>query len=512
MIHSRATKSIPSGKTIHINLDEKVNNGGERMQPQCAVQVFLIVYFANFDYVSRGLIEGHTVLKKTLKIFLTILAALVVLLAIVLAVSLRLVDSTNFRETNYYKKTSDRIEQALAADPAQAPNELLVGVGKAGITPPVGVPLAGYGARKGAPSTGVHDSLFVRVIALQSGDQQAYIIGYDALILNPPVARRLEAKIKQQLDIPADKFLFTATHTHSGPGGWGETWFEQQFAGPPDSIVATIFVDSSIAAIRRAMADLRPGALADGSVRAPRFIRNRLVGDQGQVDDELVYAAFQRSARTVGVFADYSAHATSLSHHNMEMSGDYPGYLERRMEAKTGGIVLFAAAGLGSHSYRGEGEKFAKSAFVGEGLADSLSAHVGESRAAANVSLRVFRIPVDLARMQVRLTQKICLAPWLAKKLLHPYGSYLQVIALNDFIIIGSPGEYSGELALRVKKTAHEAGKIATITSFNGCYIGYVTPSEYYVLNEYETKLMSWFGPFTGDYLTALMQQIVKAI
>lgn len=477
-----------------------------------AAKIFLIVYFTDIDYVSHGLGEENAMLKKAVKFILTILAALIVLLVIVLAVSLRLVDSTHFGETEYYQKTSNRIKQALNSRPAAAPDDLLVGVGKAGITPPIGVPLAGYGARKGAPSIGVHDSLFVRVIALQSGDRQAYLVGYDALILNPPVARRLEAKIKQQLDIPADRFLFTATHTHSGPGGWGEGWFEEQFAGPADSIVAAIFIDSTIAAIRRAIADRQPGAFGAGSVHAPRFIHNRLVGDKGLVDDELVYAVFRRNAKTVGIFADYSAHATSLSHHNLEMSGDYPGYFERKMETQTGGIVAFAAAGLGSHSYRGEGEKFAKSAFVGEGLADSLLAHVADVHAASNVALRVFRIPVDLARMQVRLTQKICLAPWLAKRLLHPYQTFLQVISLNDFIIIGCPGEYSGELALRVKETARQAGKQATVTSFNGCYIGYLTPSEYYSLNEYETKLMSWFGPFTGDYLTGLMQQIVSAI
>ena len=124
--------------------------------------------------------------KKVLKILLAILAALVVLLVIALAASLRVVDSTTFGETKYYQKTADRIKQALDSRPAAEPDELLVGVGNAGITPPIGVPLAGYGARKGAPSIGVHDSLFVRVIALQSGTRQASLVGYAALILNPP--------------------------------------------------------------------------------------------------------------------------------------------------------------------------------------------------------------------------------------------------------------------------------------------------------------------------------------
>jgi neutral ceramidase len=451
-------------------------------------------------------------LKKILKIVAAIIAVLVVLILTTLTLSLRVVDSTHFSKTDYCKSTVERMRHILNAAPQAAPAELHIGVGKAGITPPVGIPLAGYGGRKGAPSTGVHDSLFVRVVALESGGQQAYIVGYDALLLHPSVARRLEKKIKTKLNVSADRILYTATHTHSGPGGWGETWVDQQFAGPQDSIVATIFIDSTIAAVQRAILNRQPGSFSSSSIDAPRYIRNRLIGDEGLVDDDLVYAMFQRNNKPAGLFATYSAHATVMSERNMDMSGDYPGYFERAIESEFGSVAMFAAAGLGSHSYRGEGKGFVRAEFIGRGLADSVKAHYNTAQSHSDVALRAFRIPIDLAKMQIRLTQKICLAPWLAKKLMKPEQAYLQIIALNDFIIIGSPGEFSGELALRIKQAALEAGKNVTVTSFNGCYIGYVTPSEYYVMDEYETKLMSWFGGYTGDYLTDLMQQIVKNI
>ena len=450
-------------------------------------------------------------LKKILKIFTAIVVVFVLLILIVLAVSLRPVDSEHYSETKYYQATFERMNNVLDGLPSSSPGELYFGIGKAGLTPHVGVPLAGYGGRKGAPSTGVHDSLYVRVLSLESGDQQAFIIGYDALLLHPAVARRLEQRINDQLYISADRLLYTATHTHSGPGGWGETWIDQQFAGPRDSTVAVVFIDSTIAAIQRAIQNRRPGSFTTNSIDAPRFVRNRLIGDKGLVDDDLVYAAFEQDKKSAALFGTYSAHATVLSHRNMDMSGDYPGYFERKLESEFG-VAIFAAGGLGSHSHRGEGEGFERAAFVGESLADSVLANFQSAHLNSSVSLRAFRIPVDLARIQMRLTQKICLAPWLAKRLLQPDKAYLQVVAIDDFIIIGSPGEFSGELALRVKETARDAGKTVTITSFNGCYIGYVTPSEYYVLDEYETKLMSWFGGYTGDYLTNLMQHIVSNI
>jgi len=451
-------------------------------------------------------------IKKVFKMLLTFIAVIIVLVIVLLAISLRLVDSRHYSETDYYRNTVARIDSILAGRADKSETQLFLGAGKAGITPQVGVPLAGYGARKGAPSTGVHDSLFVRVLALEAGEQQAFIIGYDALLLHPPIARRLEAKVKNQFAIPAEQLYFTATHTHSGPGGWGESWLDQQFAGPPDSTVSIILIDSTLAALKRAIKNKKAASFTAQKVDAPRFIRNRLVGEQGQVDDDLFLISFWQNNMCAGALATYSAHATVMSANNMALSGDYPGTFERKLENTLNSTVLFAAAGLGSHSNRSKGQGFDRAAFVGEGLADSALVHIHDQSPQSRVTLRAFRIPVDLAKPQVRLTQKICLAPWLAKKLLHPNQCYLQVLALNDFVLIGSPGEFSGELALRVKTTASEEDKLVSITSFNGCYIGYVTPSEYASMDEYETKLMSWFGAYTGDYLTDLMQQILRKL
>src|SRR6476646_3837494 len=46
---------------------------------------------------------------------------------------------------------------------------LRAGVGRAEISPPVGTPLGGYGERHGKPSTGLHDPLFAKALALDDG-------------------------------------------------------------------------------------------------------------------------------------------------------------------------------------------------------------------------------------------------------------------------------------------------------------------------------------------------------
>ena len=449
---------------------------------------------------------------RILRILFRIIIAIVLFGALVALVTLRTVDYTPYQETEYYQHTRQNLQTETQRLAAPAAGPLHLGTGKAGITPPIGVPLAGYGARKGAPSVGVHDSLFVRVIALQRDEKPLLLIGYDALILNPPVARNLEAKAAAAFGLEPWQLYFTATHTHSGPGGWGKGWVEEQFAGKPDSTVIRILIDSTLAAIGRAMDTLVPVEFGYDIVRAPAFVRNRLVGEKGTVDPELVFVAFRNDQRIVALFATYSAHATVLSSKNMSFSGDYPGYFERRLEDAIAGPAIFAAAGLGSHSPRGKGEGFEKARYIGEALADSVLAHLKRLDFQTETSLAALRIPVALPSLQIKLSNRVRLAPWLARKIFHVHPAYLHVLSLGNLFIFGSPGEISGELVLRVKERARSHGKEVTVTSFNGCYIGYVTPSEYYHLATYETKLMSWFGPYTGDYLVEIMNECMERI
>src|SRR5205809_6286349 len=50
--------------------------------------------------------------------------------------------------------------------------KIVAGVGRTDITPPIGTPLAGYGARRAAPSTGVHDPTEARALIIDNGTEK----------------------------------------------------------------------------------------------------------------------------------------------------------------------------------------------------------------------------------------------------------------------------------------------------------------------------------------------------
>ena len=77
---------------------------------------------------------------------------------------------SGFEDKSYYRKALaeiDRRRERLSHDPAIA--RFQAGWGSRSITPPVGTPLAGFGARKGKPSTGVYDEIFVKALAVSDG-------------------------------------------------------------------------------------------------------------------------------------------------------------------------------------------------------------------------------------------------------------------------------------------------------------------------------------------------------
>src|SRR3954468_4703555 len=66
------------------------------------------------------------------------------------------------------------------ASPAPAP-EFLAGVAAVDITPSRNVPLGGYGGRKGAPMTGVHDAIHAKALWLETPDAKVCIVTTDLI-------------------------------------------------------------------------------------------------------------------------------------------------------------------------------------------------------------------------------------------------------------------------------------------------------------------------------------------
>jgi hypothetical protein len=463
--------------------------------------------------------------KRLVRIGLWVLGGLALLAAATGILCLDGVDSRPYFREAYYAETAARL-RTMAETNSLARGELAAGFGRERLTPSVNapqdapaqgqfrsLPLAGYGGRHAKPAQGVHDELYVKAVALKVNGRLGVIVGADALIIPAEVTELAVQKLQQERGLKREQVYLGATHTHSSLGGWGEGLVAESFAGGFQPQARVWFADRIAAAVRDAIQDLKPARFGCGRFPAATFVRNRLVGTLGRVDPEFSYAVLEQAGGQRAVLGVFGAHATVLSSDMMEFSGDYPGSWQRAVEQATGGMAIFIAGGVGSQSPVPGGRGSAGAEQMGQDLARMLVERLPQTPLTNSVAFGLLGLDVTMPPLNVRLSDGIRLRPWLAARLVPAHShSYLQVFRIADSVWISTPCDFSGELALGIKESLQARGTSATVTSFNGDYVGYVIPSRYYHLAGYEPRLMSFFGPNVPDYFDEMIRSLTVAL
>ena len=146
--------------------------------------------------------------------------------------------SGDFAGADYYRQALRGIDQSLARHKKSAvPGRLRAGWGQAKLQPPAGTPLAGYGGRNGRPSQGVHDDLLAQAVAISDGEDTAVLVGADLLVIPPDMAVAVRQGLSRETPLQADDILFSASHTHSGPGSLAPGVIAKLFFGSYDPAV-----------------------------------------------------------------------------------------------------------------------------------------------------------------------------------------------------------------------------------------------------------------------------------
>ena len=459
-----------------------------------------------------------------MKRFGLILGSILGILLVIFFLSTSSVDSTPFYKSDYYNKTETRIDSLKSAFIANN-DSIEAGFSKISITPSLNnaedqylegkfkeTPLAGYGARKGKPATGVHDSVFVKAAALKINNKTFVIVGADLLIMPPNIIDEVTLLLAQK-GIQRHQVFYSASHSHSSLGGWGPGFIGEQFAGKENKNISKWMVLQISKAVTAAIADLHPARIGTGNFSAANFTRNRLSGESGTKNSDFIFVSIEQFGRKKAVIGSFSAHSTTLGDENMQFSADYPGYWERKMEQTSVDIAIFCGGSVGSQSPSGEGKGFDKPRLIGESLADSLNLHLPKVQMNDQVTLSALSLKMFLPEYHIRATTKLNLSTWLSEKLMSvPQNVYLQTLRIGNLIWITTPCDFSGEYALQIKNGLAAKGFSANVTSFNGSYVGYIIPGRYFYLDEYEPKIMGWFGPNMGEYTVQLIRQMTDIV
>ena len=237
---------------------------------------------------------------------------------------------------------------------------------KTDITPATPQWLRGYNPRQ---STGVLDKLYMKVVAMDDGKTQIFLVSTDIVGMPLPVYDRLVSKLKSKYGINPMNVWWSATHTHSAPE------IGAQFRGIPypsmanrsklaaqheiDTVYTAMLEQKIIDGIIEARSNLAPARIGVGWGFSQANINRRAIdidgkaslglNPDGAVDRRIGLLRIDKEdGKPLALLVNYPMHGTVMSGENTLISGDAPGVVSEYVEQQIGAPVLYFNGAAGN--------------------------------------------------------------------------------------------------------------------------------------------------------------------
>ena len=223
--------------------------------------------------------------------------------------------------------------------------QLLAGVSRKTITPPVGIHLMGYGNRLQG-NIGVHDDLYVSTVILYDGETYAALLTADHTFIHALLVERIKTKIAASTQIQAKGVFVCCSHTHAGPLGYADDDSAQEARAYIDDLVR-LCVEGAVEALR----DMQPVTMFAGTDQSQININRReqtnegvIIGEnpEGPVDHDVQTLQLRLvSGRSLATLVNYSCHPVVMGPLNRQVSADWVGAMRSGVEESSEDLCLF---------------------------------------------------------------------------------------------------------------------------------------------------------------------------
>ncbi len=416
----------------------------------------------------------------------------------------------------------------LVLGASRAECAVLGGAGRADITPAVAeydVPLGGYGDRQGKPCEGIHDRIYANALVLKDGANLVCAVATDLLFI-PRSLKEEVVKAVGDPEIRYDTLFIAAAHDHAAPESMcmnRRNTLGNKYIGVFNERLLLETAQRIAPAIKEAKENLGPIEMGVASGKIPNLNYNRR--RDPVVDDEMVVATFARpGGELVAVFVNFTAHPTITGSRNMLLSGEWPGYMARAVQAQLGAElpVLYMNGPEGDQAPRVAREP-------GKGVFERIERYgtaVGEKalELLATVTTQpIDRLHLEFASIELPETK---LSPVFAMIAgteyrvkpdelerglaeLIPTQAEVGLLVVGDLLLVGIPGEPIAAIGLEIERRARDLGfRHPVVIGLANDFIGYILTPEEYSQGGYEATV-SFFGPDLG---TVIVSKTVAAL
>jgi neutral ceramidase len=234
------------------------------------------------------------------------------------------------------------------------------GIAQSVITPPAGTYMV---EPRGKLSTGTHDDLFVRAVALSDGKNKFVIVSFDLIGLTDLLVNNIRNAVFDSAGIKADQLMLACTHTHNSPNT-----FDVMHALPEDLVEGKSdrdiqwenkMIGIAAGTVKSAINNLKKVSIAQGRVPVQIGFNRRLnkssnntimaPNPNGPILKETDVVFIKDIESEIAVLFSYAAHPVSVHATSTEFTADYPGYAARYIQSKYPGSIAVFLQGCGAN-------------------------------------------------------------------------------------------------------------------------------------------------------------------
>ncbi|MEO9005387.1 MAG: neutral/alkaline non-lysosomal ceramidase N-terminal domain-containing protein [Ginsengibacter sp.] len=230
---------------------------------------------------------------------------------------------------------------------------------KEDITPSNSQYLLGYNDRT---SDGILDRIYHRILAIDDGTTQFFIISTDICLYSPSEYDKVASRLQKQYGINPLNVWWSVTHTHSAPevGAFGlYGYLGNKITHTVDSVYTAMAEQKLIDGILKARENLVPAQLGVGWGFSQANINRRGIDANGKVTLGLnpdlpvdrrvgVIRIDKDDGSPLALVVNYPIHGTVMGFYNKLISGDAPGVVSEYVEEKIGYPTLFVNGAAGN--------------------------------------------------------------------------------------------------------------------------------------------------------------------